>query len=126
MHLRASNDMIELEHDNRSTITETTMGSAAPMTDLLAASIVSEHSVRLPSAEVNTTPWIIDIQRHRACDDLKMFVPSSHSTGKRHCCTYCHKRYRKFVRHLENVHKSEAAVMDFHNLSIGKVFFHIS
>lgn len=117
---------MELENGNSSIITESTLVTVTPVTDMFDASVVPENTIKVnnpsPSAEVkDTTPWKINIQRHRGCDNVQMFVPSSDSWDKRHCCTYCHKRYSKFVRHLETVHKSEAAVTEFHNLPLGNI-----
>lgn len=69
------------------------------------------------------SPWKIHVKPHRGCDDVDMFVPTSDSGVKKHCCAYCHKRYTKLVRHLQMVHKSEAAVKKFGGLPIGNVYF---
>lgn len=119
---------MELDNGNSSIITKSTLVTSTPETDLFDASVVPENTIEVnkpsPSVEVkDTTPWKINIQRHRGCDNVEMFVPSSDSWDKRHCCTYCLKRYRKFVRHLETVHKNETAVIEFHNLPIGNVTF---
>lgn len=52
-----------------------------------------------------------------SCDNTKMFVrPSSDGTVKKLCCPFCLKLYPKLARHLEDMHDTEAKVMEFINL----------
>lgn len=89
MHLCAgsADDPIELNTDTSSIITEPTLVTVAPANDLPDASIMPENSVkidnRLPSENKDTSPWKIDVQRHRGCDDVDIFVPSSDSSAKK-------------------------------------------
>lgn len=73
--------------------------------------------------KVNLANFPMNIAPGQGSDDHKMFVPTSDSGPKKLCCPYCKKRYLKFARHLNDVHKDEEDVKKFQALPLGKIFF---